>query len=96
MPQTDAFARGEHHSGHGDWTEGGRPEDSKLHTVLKHPEENRSGFTTNDAFHQHGPEIVTSRGAHGIVHEDDVGAAHPESRTKSKAETTCAHEPGSC
>ena len=26
LSQTDAFARFEHHDGHGDWTEGGRPE----------------------------------------------------------------------
>jgi hypothetical protein len=42
--------------------------------------------------------MVTLEGsARGIVHEDDVGAAHPESRTKSKAETVGCHDnPGAC
>jgi hypothetical protein len=90
VTQTDAFARFEHH-GHGGWTEGGRPEnESKLHTVLRHPEE-RTFDAANDGVHEHGPEIVTPDGAHGIVHEDDVGVKHPESKAKSKAEADCSH-----
>ena len=91
--QTDAFARGMPH-------EHFRPEipridnASKLHTVLKHPEEITSGAVSgavSRARKEVKPEVLTS---HGIVNQDDVGAAHPESRTKSAAMTKCAENPG--
>jgi len=98
FPQTDAFARGEHRGGHGgDFAaqDFRRSDASKLHTVLRHPEENTSGAATG-GLHKHGPEVVTLGGAHGIVHEGDVGAAHPESKTQLKTETCSGHNMKGC
>ena len=107
MTQTDASAREVPH-GHGGGNfaavenrtkETPRADDaSKLHTVLRHPEEHSSGAASS-GLREHGPEVVTLDGSHGIVHEDDVGAAHPESKVqqeqkKSKAMVSCYSEPG--
>ncbi|MBY0272876.1 MAG: hypothetical protein K2X02_05640 [Alphaproteobacteria bacterium] len=97
MPQTDAFARFEHHSEHqgGDFAAAkdfNRSDASKFHTVLKHPEEITAGDVKSE-LKEKGPEIVTLGGAHGIVHEGDVGAAHPESLSKTECST---RKPSGC
>lgn len=94
MAQTDAFAFGGHRGHRGDFTamEPRTDDGSKYHTVLKHPEEGTSGFATSNSLQQRGPEIVTLNGAHGIVHEDDVSAVHPESKTQKKQEPKSAKE----
>ena len=60
----------------------------KFHTVLRHPEENNS--VAAGARREVKPEVLTS---HGIVNEDDVGAAHPESLSKTEA---CFDSPKGC
>ena len=86
---TDAFAREVPHGQGGDFAatenrarEIPRDDASKLHAVLKHPEEINSGAVKSE-LRAHRPELVTLGGAvRGMVHEDDVGAVHPESNVK--------------
>lgn len=64
-----------------------------------------SGFDASSGVKEKGPEAISvdDFGAGvtlGPVHEDDVGAAHPESKTQKKqepkAQTSCGDNPKSC
>lgn len=97
VTQTDAFARFEHHSEHeGDFAAAkdfNRSDGSKLHAILDHSGGESSSFVTSE-IHKKGPEIVTLEGSiQGYAHEDVVGVKHPESKKKSKAETSCTTNP---
>lgn len=98
MPQTDAFARFEHHSEHqgGDFAAAkdfNRSDDSKFHAILDHSGKGSSGFVTSE-IHKKGPEVVTLEGSiQGYAHEDIVGVKHPESREKPKAMVSCHNDP---
>ncbi|MBL8676011.1 MAG: hypothetical protein JNJ47_01085 [Alphaproteobacteria bacterium] len=70
---------------------------------LKGPEEIRvdNDQQTTVRVGDNGMETMVSSGAFGVVHEDDVTAAHPESQTqqnkkKPKADNFCGTDPYDC
>ena len=80
--QTDAIAVGSHH-GHGRGgdsvpKENKRPDDSKYHTVLNHPEEREGGSlsSSKNALQAKGPEeIAVDSGSEAAVTVGSIGAA---------------------